>query len=647
MNKNKYLQSIELLNSWSYDYYSLDNSLVTDEEYDKLYREVKEFELKNPDLILSNSPTQRIGDKVLDKFSKEKHLTSMWSQEDVFNSQELKKWFERINKNYNIDDFYCEPKFDGASINLIYSNGTLKKAITRGDGKIGEDVTNNIKTIRSIPLNIDYKDEIEIRGEIVISKSDFQILNIGRERKGLYQFSNPRNFASGSLRQLNPKTTASRKLKFYPWGVGKNSLNFKNNRDLVEFIYSLGFLKPHIIENCKTLDDILDIYKKFLQNRDNIDITLDGMMVKINSISICNDLGYTNKFPRFSVAYKFPALEKSTIIKDIVYQVGRTGVITPVANLKPIEIDGAEISRVTLHNFKEIERKDIRVADEVIVIRSGDVIPKIVKVISTKNRESKIIPPELCPVCSSKLLYEDIFIKCQNMDCQARLSGTLTHFVNKKGMNIDGVSSKILDVLLENNLIKKSIDIYSLKYEQLIVLDRFQDKRVKKVLDSIENSKKCSCKNFITALGIEHIGEVIAGSICKNYGLDFINKNYNDFISIDGIGEEIANSIINFLENSRETVLKFIDILDIEDILLQEKTIDTKNKFFDKTVVLTGSMKFSREIIKQKLEDLGAIIKSSISKKTDFLIYGKDSGSKYDKAKKLNITLIDSDEIEF
>ncbi|MEA2100607.1 MAG: NAD-dependent DNA ligase LigA, partial [Campylobacterota bacterium] len=421
MNLKQYIKAVEQLNLYSYHYYVLDNPITTDEVYDKLYHEAVSFEEKYPNELLQNSPTQRVGDSISEGFTKAPHLSRMWSLEDIFDSDGLEKW---LIKTYKLDSnisFYCEPKFDGASLNLIYENGSLIQGITRGDGSVGELITQNVKTIKSIPLCIEHKERIEIRGEVVIFKDEFEKINELRLKNNEPLFANPRNAAAGSLRQLDSKITASRNLVFLPYGVGENQLEHKLLSQKMEFIYSLGFRKPPQSQTCKTFEDIESIYKIMNHDRDSYSMMLDGMVIKVDEISSQIDMGYTLKVPRFSVAYKFPAIEKITTIKEIQLQVGRTGAVTPVAIVEPTDIDGVVVERATLHNFDEIDRKDIKINDKVIILRSGDVIPKIIKVLTHERNGSEIEVkrPSTCPICDSELLDEGVLLKCQNLSCEA------------------------------------------------------------------------------------------------------------------------------------------------------------------------------------------------------------------------------------
>ena len=644
MTKEEYEKNIEKLISWAKAYYVDDEPIASDEEYDKLARECLEFENKNKNLINPNSPNRRVGGAILKGFKKANHLSRMWSQEDVFNDKELEDWIKRASKVGENLEFFCQPKFDGASLNLIYENGILKQAITRGDGEVGEDVTQNAMTIQSIPLEISEKSLIEIRGEVVIKKSDFEAINIERLKNSESTFANPRNAAAGSLRQLDSSITSKRKLFFNAWGVGQNSLNFEKTSQMMDYIFSLGFVKTPMQTLVKNIDDIKKLYENMIKKRDTFPMLLDGMVIKIDDITTQQDLGFTQKFPRWSCAYKFPAVEKTTKLKDIILQVGRTGVVTPVAIVEPVLIEGANVERATLHNFDEIQRLDLKIGDEIIIIRSGDVIPKITKVLKDRRtgNEKEILKPTICPDCSSELLIEDIMIKCQNLDCPSRVVNSIIYFASKNCLNIDGLGDKIVELLVNEKKIFDILDLYSLKYEDLENLEGFKEKKINNLLNAIENSKNSELHRVLTALGIEHIGEVASKSICSKFGLDLVDVSFEDLISIDGIGEQMANSFLEFFRVNREFVLKLFDILKPK-VTIKEEAKD--NIFKNKTVVVTGTMSKSRDEIKIFLENLGAKVSSSVSKKTDFLIYGEDAGSKYDKAIELGVKILSEDEM--
>lgn len=645
MTHETYLEKIAILKAWARAYYVDDAPVASDEEYDTLYHEVLDYEKQNSSLVDEQSPTKRVGGIVLEGFEKASHLARMWSMEDVFNEDDLDEWIQRVKKTKEDFTFYCEPKFDGASLNLIYEEGKLKQAITRGDGSVGEDVTENIKTISSIPLFIAYKEPIEIRGEVVIRKKDFEKLNEERLSEGEALFANPRNAASGSLRQLDTAITAKRKLMFYPWGLGQNSLNESFLSQKMALVYDLGFLKPPKLVVTKDIKAVHKLYDELIDKRDEIEMMMDGMVIKIDDIPLQEELGYTVKNPRWMVAFKFPAIEKVTRIKDITLQIGRTGVVTPVAEVEAVNVAGVVVERATLHNFDEIERKDIRIGDRVIIIRSGDVIPKIIKVlVDRRNGEEKAVQrPTVCPICQGELLDEGALIKCQNLDCDARVVNAITHFASKKCLNIDGLGDKIVEQLYAQKLILHVRDLYNLSLEQLLSLEGFKEKKALNLLESIEKSKGVSLERFINALGIEHIGEVAAKKIAHQFGLEWLHVSFEDVIAIEGFGEEMAKSLLEFIHVNSE---KVEDLMNVLSPSVREKLDIIDSVFNGKTVVLTGAMSKPRDEVKSMLERLGAKVSGSVSKKTDFVIYGEDAGSKLDKAIELGVTTLSVIELE-
>ncbi len=644
MTNEQYKKAIELLNVYAYHYYVLDDPITTDEVYDKLYHEVLAYEEDFPKNTLKESPTQRVGDIPLEAFKKAKHKSRMWSLEDIFNSSDLEKWLERVTKRVGSVTYYCEPKYDGASLNLVYENGELVQAITRGDGSVGENVTQNAKTIRSIPLKIAYNDAIEIRGEVVIFKDEFQRINEQRLRDGEAVFANARNASAGSLRQLDSKITSKRNLVFLPYGIGENTLDIALLNKRMEFVYSLGFRKAPMRFTCKNYADIETSYMKMKVSRDTFDMMLDGMVIKVDQIEAQEEMGYTVKSPRWSVAYKFPAVEKITTVKEVVLQVGRSGVVTPVAIVEPTDIDGVVVERATLHNFDEIERKDIRLGDRVIILRSGDVIPKITKVLIHERKESSVAieRPTKCPVCESELLDEGILIKCQNLDCSARVVNAIIYFASKQCLNIDGLGDKIVETLYNAGLVRTLKDLFSLTLEQLLALEGFKEKKSQKLLDAIQSAKRCECWRFVNGLGIEHIGEVASKALCERFGLKLLEAKKEEIIELDGLGEEMAESVVEFIRVNSEKIETLYELI---SPIEPEKKEAKENPFKGKTVVLTGSMSELRGVIKTMLESLGAKVSGSVSKKTNYLIYGEDAGSKYDKAVSLNIHVITEEEM--
>ena len=651
MSKIDYKKEIEKLILYAHHYYVLDNPICSDEEYDKLYHEALEFEANHPSLAYPNSPTRRVGGEVLDGFTKATHLSRMWSQEDIFVEQELDEWLKRVSKDFvyenSILEFCCEPKLDGISMNLIYENGVLQRAITRGDGSEGEEVSANVRTIKSIPLSITYKGLIEIRGEVVIAKSQFELINAERAKNGESLFANPRNAAAGSIRQLDTGVTAKRNLAFYPWGVGQNEFTSNSFFEQMSFVHSLGFLAPPLRIVTTKREEILEHYHNMIERRNGLDIMLDGMMIKLDDVKKQQSLGYTVKNPRFSVAYKFPAQEKETTIKNVVFQIGRTGVITPVAELEAVNIEGAMVERATLHNFDECERKDICIGDSVFIIRSGDVIPKITKVI-TEKRDGSQVPvrkPTHCPSCQSELLDEGALLKCQNISCEPRVVNSIIHFVSKKALNIDGFGKEIVKVFFKNKLVLELADIFTLKerVDDIFALEGFKQKKVDNLLQAIEDAKKPPLGNFIYALGIEHIGEVASKRIAQMFGYDFLNLREEELGSIDSFGTQMVQSFIQFAHINQTKIKELMDILEPTQM---QKIVVQDNPYKGKVIVITGVFERPRDTLKKELEHLGANVTGSISKKTDYLLCGENAGSKREKAISLGVPILSLEDIQ-
>lgn len=621
MSDYEYLELVEKLNLHSTNYYTLDKPTISDSEYDKLYKELKAYEKANPIFISHDSPTQRVGDKILDKFEKSPHLTQMWSLDNVFDSSDFQEWSNKIDET----NFYCEPKFDGASLNLIYKNGKLSQAITRGDGKIGENVIHNAKVIKHIPLEINYLETIEIRGEVVILKDDFKKLNENSDK----EYSNPRNTASGSLRQLDSSETAKRGLTFLPYGVGENSLDFQFHHEVIEFIFSLGFLKTDSIL-VNNIEDVDIFYKRTLANRDENQIELDGVVIKTDNLDKQIDLGYGVKYPKWAVAFKFPAIEQESKLLNIVWQIGRTGALTPVAEIAPTEVGGVIVKRVTLHNFDEIERLNIKIGSDITVVRRGDVIPKILS--ASGGDSEKIEIPKNCPVCKSELFRDKAIIKCQNISCEAVAINSIEYFL--KSMDIKGIGIQVVDTLFQNRLLKDFKQIFSLSKDEMLRLDGFQEKRVTNILDAIEKSVgNRELWRFITALGIYGVGEVNAKLVAKEFGKDFLEKSLDDYFKLNGFGEERANSIISFIETNREKISKLLEIVQP----ISDEVQNSDLKLSGKKVAITGTLSKPRKEFVSLIENYGGMFSSSVTKKVDILILGEGGGSKLKKAETLGI----------
>lgn len=718
---DEYTQAVAKLSKYAYAYYVLDDPIASDEEYDILYHEVKAYEDSHPQSISPLSPTQRVGGEVLEEFSKSRHLSRMWSLDDVFSVGEMSEWVDKILKSYPNASFVCSPKFDGASLNLRYQNGTLISAATRGDGLVGEEVLHNAKTIRSIPLHIPHKELVEIRGEVVIKKEDFESINNERLQKGEPLFANPRNAAAGSLRQLDSAITAKRKLLFVPWGIGTISSETKSGEvdlsqtnpnevdssetnpnaklDFVPLdssfygamkqIQDFGFA-PFLgdLAVAKDAREIHAHYEKLKSKRDDFEMLLDGMVIMLDSFASQAQLGWTSKSPRFACAYKFPALEKITKILSITHQVGRTGVITPVAELEPVEIEGAKISRATLHNYAEIAKKDIQINDFVVLIRSGDVIPKIIKSIPTRRNgtQERILPPTHCPICDKELVKEDIFIRCANLSCQARVKESIVHFASKKALNIDGLGEKIIYLLYDMGKISSILDIYALKREDLADLEGFKDKKISNLLEAIQASKGVELWRVINALGIPNIGEWASKQLASSFGVEFYTKSKDEILAINGFGEEMAQSILEFGVINAKIIARILEIIspkvpplkminassenlgsknqgggnqgeastqsgagntsNVDNVGNVDNTRDLGQIFAGKTFVITGTLSRPRDEIKQMLESLGARVSGSVSAKTDFVLCGESAGSKEAKARALGVKIINEAELE-
>ena len=680
LDSQSYKDGTEKLKKMAYAYYVLDEPIASDEQYDTLYHALKEYESTHPSEIDYTSPTQRIGDTPLEEFEKGKHIKRMWSLDDVFNTQELREWLKRILKVFPNARFVCSPKFDGASLNLLYENGMLVSALTRGNGTQGEQVLQNARTIRSIPLQIPYAEKIEIRGEVVISKDDFDTLNNTRAKEGLSLFANPRNAAAGSLRQLDSKITAKRPLRFMPWGVGECTLKTSSFYEILKNIESFGFSTLPFLHLCAVdsqivtknapknapslFDDennesnlesiesaldslqkqILQAYEELKEARESYQIMLDGMVVMVDSLQMQDSLGWTIKSPRFACAYKFPAVEKVSRLVDVTFQVGRSGAITPVAELEPIEIEGATITRATLHNFSEIKRKDIHINDKVVVIRSGDVIPKIIKPLSAlrDGSEREIIAPTLCPVCGEELLIEEILIKCQNLNCHARVKESIIHFASKKALNLDGLGEKIVYELFDKGLISGILDLYNLKKEELLALEGWKEKRANNLLQSIQNTIGVELWRLINALGIEHIGEGASKKLARQFGLSVFDLSVEQITQIDGFGEEMAKSLCEFSHANKALIAQIFTLL--KPSIPQLDISATNSAFADKSVVITGTLSQPREHFVEILESLGARVSSSVSAKTDFVLCGENAGSKLTKAQTLGVKVLNEEE---
>ncbi len=656
MDKNQAKKRIETLKKEiernRYLYHVLDKPRVSDAVDDSLKHELKKLEEQYPDLVTPDSPTQRVGGEPLDKFKKVKHETPMLSLNDVFDIEELREWENRLkrlvgNRDLNNSGYYCELKMDGLAVSLKYKDGVFIQGSTRGNGKIGEDVTNNLKTIESIPLSLNKhpKGTIYARGEVYLTKKEFEKLNKQQKKRGGIIYANPRNVAAGSIRQLDPKVTQSRKLMFMLYGL--DGFNFNYHSQEHEEGERLGFganVKKNKI--CKSIDEVYQYYKKWEKARSGLDYQIDGVVVGVNSKKIFNKLGIAGKAPRGQIAFKFPAEEATSVVKDIVIQIGRTGKLTPVAVLEPTLVAGSTVSRATLHNWDEIRRKDIRVGDTVIVRKAGDVIPEVVESIKRMRmgKEKIFKIPKFCPVCGGPIERKkgEVDWYCKDKNCSVRHLRSMIHFVSKEAFNIEGLGPKILEQLFNEGLVRNPVDIFRLDLDDLKPLERFAQKSAENLISAIEQSKEINLDRFIYSLGIRHVGDQTATDLAKHFKdlNSFRATNKNEIEKVYGIGREVARSVDEFLKNKENQ--KTIDNLLGQGVKVKDYDSPiVRNKLKGATFVVTGSLPtLTRSEMHKKIVQYGGKVSSSVTSKTDYLIVGDEPGSKLEKAKKFHIKVI-------
>lgn len=650
--KNRIKKLTEEINYHNKLYYTDDNPEIEDYEYDKLFRELENLERDFPNLKEENSPTNKVGGMILEKFEKFEHPIAMYSLSNVMNEEEFFEFDNRMKRETNSKNikYTVENKFDGLALELIYQNGKLIVASTRGDGQVGENVTNNVKVMNNVPKNIKEKNKLIIRGEALITKKDFEALNREREELEEVPFANPRNAASGGLRQLDSSESKKRRLKFFAYQIANyKDFNLTNEYKAMEFLLSLGFTVEGVHPNIDA-KEVLKIYNEIQLNRNKMDYEIDGLVIKVDDIASQEKLGFLSRAPRFAVAFKFKPEEKETLLNNIEVQVGRTGALTPVAKLKPVQVGGVIVSNVTLHNPNEIKSKDIRIGDTVVVIRSGDVIPKIVRVNFDKRpKESKeFIFPNKCPVCggATAITEGDVIVRCINEECPSKITKYIEYFVSKAAMNIDGIGKEWIATFTKSGLVKNPADIYKIKKTDLYKFERMGEKLADNMLNSIKESKKTTLKRFIYSLGMRQVGETTADLLAKYFTSieNFKKATIEDLENIEGIGEISAKSIYDFLNNDKSK--KIIDDLlavGVEPIF--EKMAITESKLTGKNVVITGSIEgFTRTSAKETAERLGATVQSSVSKTTDILIVGEKAGSKLKKAEELGIEIMPADD---
>lgn len=650
--KKRYDELIAILQKAGHEYYTLDNPTLTDREYDGYMSELLKIEEEHPEFMRADSPSQHVGGEVISKFEKVRHLTPLMSLADVFNEGELLDWDKRVQKEVGPCGYVCELKIDGLSVNLTYENGKLVRGATRGDGTIGEDITHNVKTIKSIPLSIPSGDSIEIRGEIYMPIKSFEELNLEREQKGEALFQNPRNAAAGSIRQLDSRIAKERKLDAFFYHVP--AAPYATHHEALEYLKNNGFIVNPNITCVKNIDEALAYIEKWTELRPSLPYDIDGIVLKVDDISKQRELGFTAKYPKWAIAYKFPAIEVTTKLKDVVFTVGRTGQITPNAVLEPVRIMGSTVRRATLHNMDFIRDRDLEIGDIVVVRKAGDVIPEVVKNVPERREETqKIEAITVCPICSSKLIYSEsgIDLLCPNETCPARNIESLIHFVDRKAMNIVGLGERIIEDFYNMGIIHDFESIYHLdsKKEELEELEGFGEKSVNKLLENIEESKSRSLENFLFAIGIKGIGEKNAKILARRYGTieALMAAEYEELKAIDDIGPILANSISSFFKNDKN--LEMIEAL--KKIGLNMEYIGEVQKRNDsitgKKFVITGSIDgYTRDELKDIIELYGGKTAESVSKKTDVVIVGTDPGSKYDKALSLGIAIWNTDKLK-
>ena len=656
MEKEKISENIEKLRNeleyHNYRYYVLDDPVVTDQEYDHLLLELARLEAENPEFADPNSPTQRVGAEPLDVFRTVPHTVPMLSLQNAMTEEEVRDFHKRVIKALATADveYVMEVKIDGLAVELVYIDGLFSLGSTRGDGYIGEDITQNLRTIRSIPIRLRSEDipipaRLEVRGEVYMGKKEFLALNAQREITGEPLFANPRNAAAGSIRQLDPRITAQRKLNVFCYAMGRvTGVEFSTHMDFLQHLQKWGFRVNPLVKLCRSIDEVIAQYRQVRSMRENMPYEIDGTVIKVNRTDYQSDLGTVSRSPRWAIAYKFEAHEERTTVEDIVVSVGRTGALTPVAFLKPVTVGGVEVSRATLHNEDEIARKDIRVGDCVIVTRAGDVIPEVIRVVDPKRpgrREPFTMPPN-CPACGEPVVRPpgEAIRRCVNISCPAQIKGTIEHFASKRAMDIDGLGTKLVEQLVDRGIIRDVSDLYFLKKETLATMERMADKSAQNIIDAIEASKKRPFSRFIFALGIRQVGEHISGLLAERFSSieELMSADTDTLIAIPEIGPEAANSITAFFGDPGNHGT-------IERILSAGVELEYEQKGGEQlgglTFVFTGTLSsMSRDQAKVVVEQLGAKTASSVSKKVDYVVAGEEAGSKLDKARQLGIKVL-------
>lgn len=649
----------QLLHRYNYEYYVLDNPTVPDAEYDTKMKELEQIEEQYPELITPDSPSQRVGGEPLDAFEKVTHHVPMLSLGNTFNEGDLRDFDRRVRQGLSIDEvtYFCELKIDGLAISLRYQDGQLAQGATRGDGIIGEDITSNLRTIRSIPLKIEDRNPIEVRGEAFMPEKAFLSLNEAKLERGEEPFANPRNAAAGSLRQLDPRIAAERHLDVFIYAVGEWEAGvLRTHSERLQYLKELGFKINQESKKCEGIEEVLHYIEEWTEKRATLPYDIDGIVVKVDDLEAQEQLGYTAKSPRWAISYKFPAEEAVTKLTAIELSVGRTGVVTPTAILDPVKVAGTTVQRASLHNEDLIREKDIRIGDSVVIKKAGDIIPEVVRVVeeSRGDETQPFAMPENCPSCGSELvrLEEEVALRCINPNCPAQLKEGLIHFVSRLAMNIDGLGEKVIEQLFQAKYIQTIADLYRLDREELLKLERMGEKSVQNLLEAIEKSKENSLEKLLFGLGIRYVGAKAATTLATHFEtMENLQKaTYEELIAVDEIGDKMADSIVRyFSEEKVKHLLKELKLLGLNFSYKGVKRLEenTDSPFSGKTVVLTGRLDiFTRQEAKERIEALGGNVTGSVSKKTDLLIAGEDAGSKLNKAQKLEVEIWDEDRLQ-
>lgn len=644
---------IKILNQANTDYYTNDNPKITDQEYDKYMRELLTLEEEHKELVKDYSPTQRVGGQVIDKFNKVVHEVPMLSLSDVFNEEEVIAFDERVRKEIKNPHYVCELKIDGLSISLLYEHGKLKRGATRGDGVVGEDITHNVKTIKNVPLDLGVDLNIEVRGEIYMPTSVFKALNEERKREGKTLLANPRNAAAGSVRQLDSKIAANRKLSTFIYHLpNAKNYNISSHFETLNYMKSLGFTVNPNIKIASSIQEVLAYIENWTEKRDTLGYEIDGIVIKVDNLNDQEKLGFTAKYPKWAVAYKFPAQETLTKLKEIKLTVGRTGQVTPNAILEPVILMGSTISKATLHNEDYIKEKDIRVGDTVAIIKAGDVIPRVEKVIKERRTgtEKEFHMEKICPMCGSLLVKKDAAYYCVNDACDKVQIERLSHYVSRDALNIDGLGDNIIEDFYNLGYLKDFTSLYHLENykKELMELEGYGKKSVDKILMNIENSKKEPLSKLLFALGIRYVGKKTAQILAKKFiTVENIEQaSYEELKEVKDIGDVIAKSVYEyFKDEENKKLIHSLKELNVNFTEPVEKESKEKEEFKDKTFVLTGTLnKINRNEASKLIETFGGKTSSSVSKKTDVVVVGENPGSKYEKAKELGITIWNEEE---